>query len=509
MRLYGTFSTFFLVNFLVQQKLNALTTEGKVVLYAPSSSSQSKFIKMPVALRRLVPSLQPLWSGLTYFPHQVAGINKMLELERTGTSYKSFGSEPEGLIHGGFQCDDMGLGKTIQILATLKHNRKHSTLVLCPVALIDNWTENALKAGFRVFVKGADGWLQLEEETETDTDGPDLYVTNYDTILYRYELLASEGWDRIVLDEAHAIRSYKSKKTELLLKLAQDVEIKWAVTGTPIVNLEKDAVTLFAFLGVPTTPAMTWVPDYYEPLINDLVIHRSMEEMRAILPSCPPKPIIDRRVLAFKNDREEAFYREIQGLKSDYKFAYRMGDTETVLTTLLRLKQSSVTPQLLDKTWKDSSSKMDALKAEVDREPDHKFIIFCSFIEEMEILATFLDTTCELYHGGLNAKERREVLVRAKTVDCQVLLIQLQSGGVGLNLQEFDRVVFMSPWWTSALMDQAIARAVRMGQKETVRVIHFLLKEEETVNIDTMANKAAETKRHMLQKFFDHRCLLD
>jgi SNF2 family DNA or RNA helicase len=123
---------------------------------------------------------------------------------------------------------------------------------------------------------------------------------------------------------------------------------------------------------------------------------------------------------------------------------------------------------------------MDALKEQIDSEPDHKFIVFCSFIEEMELLAEFLDTTCELYHGGLSGKERREVLKRAKGEDCHVLLIQLQSGGVGLNLQEFTRVVFMSPWWTSALMDQAIARAVRMGQTETVHVIHFLLEEEKT-----------------------------
>jgi SNF2 family DNA or RNA helicase len=253
---------------------------------------------------------------------------------------------------------------------------------------------------------------------------------------------------------------------------------------------------------------MTWLSAYYEPLINEMVIHRSMEEMRAVLKSCPPKPIIERRIVPFKSDKEEAFYREIQGLKSRFEFAYKSGDTDSILTILLRLKQSSVTPQLLDEDWPESSAKMDALKAQIDSEPDHKFIVFCSFIEEMELLAEFLDTTCELYHGGLNGSERRSVLTRAKGEDCHVLLIQLQSGGVGLNLQEFTRVVFMSPWWTSALMDQAIARAVRMGQTEEVKVIHFLLKEEETVNIDTMANKAAETKRGMLIKFFEHRTLL-
>jgi len=476
-----------------------------------------QIIEMTTGLRRIATSpprspkrtIQPLWTGLNYFPHQLAGIYKMLELEQKGTKYKELNDEnPEGTVYGGFQCDDMGLGKTIQILAVLKNNRQKKTLILCPLALIDNWTDNASRAGFRVFVKDEFGWIQLNEEMDDiDEREPDVYVTNYDTILHRYEML-DEGWDRIVLDEAHAIRSYKSKKTELILKLAEDVKIKWSVTGTPIVNTQKDAVTLFAFQGIPTIPTMTWFPAYYEPLVNEMVIHRSMKEMRSILKSCPPEPIIDRRIVPFKSDREEAFYRELQGVRSEYEFAYKVGDNETVLTTLLRLKQSSVTPQLVDSTWPESSSKMDALKAAIDAEPDHKFIVFCSFIEEMELLASFLDTTCELYHGGLSVGERRSVLNRAKGEDCQVLLLQLQCGGCGLNLQEFTRIAFMSPWWTSALMDQAIARAVRMGQTQTVKVIHFLLKEEDSVNIDTMANKAAETKRHMLEKFFEHRALL-
>jgi SNF2 family DNA or RNA helicase len=85
------------------------------------------------------------------------------------------------------------------------------------------------------------------------------------------------------------------------------------------------------------------------------------------------------------------------------------------------------------------------------------------------------------------------------------MLIQLQSGGVGLNLQEYDRIIFVSPWWTSALMDQAIARAVRMGQTEVVKVYHLhLAAEHETaVNIDELINAKAEEKRSMLKKLFE------
>jgi len=62
----------------------------------------------------------------------------------------------------------------------------------------------------------------------------------------------------------------------------------------------------------------------------------------------------------------------------------------------------------------------------------------------------------------------------------------------------------MTPWWTSALMDQAIARAVRMGQTKVVRVIHLVLAEVEEmgVDIDKMMMGTAEDKRELLEDFF-------
>ena len=62
----------------------------------------------------------------------------------------------------------------------------------------------------------------------------------------------------------------------------------------------------------------------------------------------------------------------------------------------------------------------------------------------------------------------------------------------------------MSPWWTSALMDQAIGRAVRIGQKEVVEVTMFLLREEESMNIDKKMLEKVEEKRDVLTKLFAH-----
>jgi SNF2 family DNA or RNA helicase len=105
----------------------------------------------------------------------------------------------------------------------------------------------------------------------------------------------------------------------------------------------------------------------------------------------------------------------------------------------------------------------------------------------------------------MNQAERTAVLATSKkTTETTVMLLQLQAGGVGLNLQEYDRIIFVSPWWTAALMDQAIARAVRMGQTEVVKVYHLQLaaEKEATINIDTMINAKASEKRKMLENMF-------
>jgi SNF2 family DNA or RNA helicase len=75
---------------------------------------------------------------------------------------------------------------------------------------------------------------------------------------------------------------------------------------------------------------------------------------------------------------------------------------------------------------------------------------------------------------------------------------------VGINLQEFDRIIFSSPWWTKALMDQAIGRAVRIGQQKQVVVYNILLKEEDTLNIDKLMNAKAEIKGELNRKILSY-----
>jgi superfamily II DNA or RNA helicase len=113
----------------------------------------------------------------------------------------------------------------------------------------------------------------------------------------------------------------------------------------------------------------------------------------------------------------------------------------------------------------------------------------------------------QIYSGALNAAEKEAVLAATHSgAKSEVLLVQLQSGGVGLNLQHFNKIMFTGPWWTKALMEQAVGRAVRIGQTKQVMVYHLKLAAEDEsdtadeeekeggLNIDNFISEKAHAK---------------
>jgi SNF2 family DNA or RNA helicase len=262
-----------------------------------------------------------------------------------------------------------------------------------------------------------------------------------------------------------------------------------------------------------------------EVVLPQLLIHRSIDSLRGIVADVPPVPKIIEEHLPFLTQEEEEFYTGVQCVDDGYAMDI-MTSIES-FKLLLRLRQLSVHPQVYinakrreDSTydredWTGPSTKFERIK-EIIREDDkvHNYIIFCQFMEEMILLSKELSQYNVLqYNGSLTQKQRTEVLRKSKeSTETTVLLIQLQAGGVGLNLQEYDRIIFVSPWWTSALMNQAIARAVRMGQKEVVRVYHLILSQEwenkQITNIDDRIQQKADEKQRMLEKIFQMCALI-
>ena len=53
------------------------------------------------------------------------------------------------------------------------------------------------------------------------------------------------------------------------------------------------------------------------------------------------------------------------------------------------------------------------------------------------------------------------------------MILQIQTGCEGLNLQQYSEVYFVSPHWNPAIEDQAVARCHRIGQNNQIHVFRF------------------------------------
>ena len=442
-----------------------------------------------------------LWTGFAYKPHQETGIQWILEREKMVPS-------------GGIVCDEMGLGKTIQLLAILKQEKFSKTLLVAPVAVLSQWEQTAKKAGIVVFKPKVGGFRQ---EWKTDTKVVDplaakLYLIGYEMARNRPYLVAGMLWKRLICDEAHRVGPKKNSLHGLIEKI--QAKTRWFLTATPIVNSKKDIQGLFSLLGADLSKKTL------QELTAECVMARSMDDLRASIPDAPLKPEIHQISLPFLTEEERDFYKGISGIivKRWKMLEDEVGTGANAalmkLKLFMRLRQLSLHPQVYIEArraggaqpprddWAGPSTKFEAMKDLIAKGgTGHKWIIFCHFHSEMELLKRELIALPQVgkvhvYNGSLSATGRQAVLEATLESSplADVLLIQLQSGGVGLNLQHFDRIIFSGPWWTSALMEQAVGRAVRIGQTKAVQVYHLSLIEEEALNIDKYMRSKADEK---------------
>jgi SNF2 family DNA or RNA helicase len=438
----------------------------------------------------------------------------------------------------------MGLGKTITTVGLLLNNQVAYTLILGPIAVLDQWASVIKKTSLALYMIDKNSWKHISGKPRQGR----VYLTNYDKLM-RSEFF-SYPWDRIMCDEAHIMRNYETKKYLELEKIK--APNKWFLTGTPIVNRINDLSALIHLIKPSVNPnssslnkGLEWMETY--------ALQRTISHIRDTMPDIlPPDAITIEHRLDFITQEEEQFYRGIQGrLAQEFEnlMAQDRMDMRAFLALILRLRQIGTHPQVyidsrkkemgrdyLRNDWTESSTKTDKI-LDIMRNDDeaHGYVIFCHFNSEMDIIKKRLDKEgydVFTYNGSMSADQRTTVIENTiKSVGCEkidgyfldkakhlpkipeniikhvlnplighrhtVLLAQIQTAGTGLNLQHMDRVIFTSPWWTAALMDQAIGRVVRIGQKKQVVIHHLTFKEEETLNIDEYINERVSRKREL------------
>lgn len=441
--------------------------------------------------------------------YQVEGVKWMCEKEENGSVVS--GRE----IKGGILADEMGLGKTIQMIATILSKPKKHTLIVLPRALLEQWNQAMVKFVNHyplVYHNSNPDYKKINSQL---IDNSPIILTTYGMI-NRYPIL-SYSWDRIVFDEAHHLRSPKSKNFKYALQLSSP--IKWLITGTPIQNKRTDFYSLCRILNIPES---FYIDTKNAPTIAKLFILKRTKLQVGL--SLPP---LNQHIISapWKSNTEKLLAQELHqslSFSNLHKTSAFHSNIPSQLAFLTYARQSCILPSLLSNRIQqfqdddiiddpqlfidgmNGTSKLDSVLHSIIQRKDNgnRKLIFCHYRGEIDYIKDYLikyNLTVQSFDGRVPQSKRQDIL----TDSCDVLILQIKTGCEGLNLQQFNEVYFVSPHWNPAVEDQAVARCHRFGQDKPVEVFRFNmdnLDDNGAVNIDQYSHSIQLAKRVIIDE---------
>jgi len=255
-----------------------------------------------------------------------------------------------------------------------------------------------------------------------------------------------------------------------------------------------DFVSLCAFLGIEKclVQGMTSkIQDIY-------ILRRTKDDLAKIntrleLPPCYFENVELEMFPDEKRLYEFVFQDAQETIRDAFKNAISINSKNMViLECLLRARQVMIWPQMyLDgiakqndtqpERWIGKSNKLQTLFHMIKSHPDEKTLVFCQFRGEMDYIQQNMECPTFRIDGSVSKDERdNQVTAFKKAPPGAVFIIQIRSGGQGLNLQEATRVYITGPSWNPATELQAIGRAHRTGQTKPVYVKKLIYKESDT-----------------------------
>lgn len=419
----------------------------------------------------------------------VPGLNARLrDYQKEGVKWLAYLNDNN---MGGCLADDMGLGKTVQTIALLCKTYKESdlpTLIVMPRSLIFNWESEFKKFAPEIDIYIHYGAGRNFEEAMTHK----VVITSYAVLRNEIELFSKQKFNYVILDESQNIKNVGAQITKAVWLLQAKHRV--AISGTPIENNLTEIYSLFRFLNPQMFGSLDdFTSRYASPIqerhdedasadlrrkIFPFILRRLKSDVLTDLPDLTEQTLtveMSPEQAKFYEQRRRYFAQMVQSFSGE-------GDDQKskrfeMLQALSELRQIASVPE--EKSdGRISSPKIDLLVENVIQavEGGHKVVVFFNFLAGIELTAERLEKEGigVAVMTGATSDRKRVVDRFQNSPDCQVMLMTVKTGGVGLNLTAADMVFVAEPWWNRAAEQQAIARLHRIGQKKAVNCYYLI-----------------------------------
>lgn len=431
---------------------------------------------------------------------------------------------------------DMGTGKS-KVAIDLICNRGHNKiLIICPKSVIDVWPKEFQKHSikdYKVVPLDQKSVQKKYEVMKENYDDKVVFVVNYESVWrpplgpeYKKnkqgkKVKVNDGYiidecnfDLVVLDESHRIKAPGGKASLYLKHLGKQVPYRLCLTGTPLPHSPLDVYGQYRFLdpGIFGTSFNRFKNRYaimggyggYEILgyQNDEEFH---EKFYSIAYKCDAEDVLDlpEKMFLTRTCQLSSKARKIYDQLAE-QFVAEIGDGEitvlNALSKLLRLQQitSGYLPDDEGNIHQIDTSKKELLQDILeDIDPKEPIVVFARFRHDLdnirEVAEKLKRSYCELSGRIDQLKEWQEG-------EYNVIGVQIQSGGVGVDLTRSRYSIYYSLGYSLGDYQQSLARIHRPGQERNTTFIHLIAENTVDEKVEAALQKKKDIIDYILEE---------
>lgn len=411
---------------------------------------------------------------------------------------------------------DMGTGKTRAIVDLVcDFPRPRYVLVASPLSVIDVWPEQFGIHGSQptTVVPLSAGSVakraQLARDAINEAPPPVVIVINHESV-WRSDfgkLVTQIPWDMAIVDESHKLKAPGGRGSLFMSKIANNKGMphppyRIGLTGTPLPHSPLDAyaqgrfidASVFGFSftrfraryavmgGYKNKQVIDWQNmDDFNRRLNGMTFRVSADDVLDL----PPVQHIARVVKL--SSKEQTRYTEME-----QQLVTQIRSREVVaanaLVKLLRLQQ--ITGSGVDE---NKPAKYNELVELFDCLPPREpVVVFARFREDLRLIHL---AAAQTGRSSSELSGSRKELDEWKQGKTDVLTVQIESGGVGVDLTRARYAVYYSLGFSLGDYMQSLARLHRPGQDKPVVYYHLISQR----TIDEKVYKALKKKEDVVQ----------
>lgn len=436
-------------------------------------------------------NLYPMATNLCNFDRFLPEGEELYDFQHVGVAY-CLVQMLDG--KGVFICDEQGLGKTRQVIVILKVKKSQKILIVAKNGLLGNWEAELRRCAPEWSVEVLHGRQPYQIDSQ-------VAVISFDNLRAWADALVEMGFDGMVIDESHCVKSIGSprspvQRTMAALKISADVRSRRGavllLSGTPFLNKPVELLPQIEMIGRLEEIAPT-------PRGND----RSVEAYRKAFKSyfCwndekgdysgSPRPnLLNTRMRGFCYARR--LRNEVLNLDDTHRIHVpidvNLAAYFKVESTFQAVHPNSYYIELLNKLRQAAGvakikPAVEWIEDFCEENPGKKLVVWAWHVPVQDGLAAALNKagikTINWREAGGNKAEIQRLKAEFNDGDARVIVCSLQSKAeghtlVGNGTNVTDSLFVESPWHCGTVM-QSEDRINRIGREAAAVFAHTLV----------------------------------